>query len=156
PVDTSKPSDCLLNHPILPILRTGRHDGCRSLYWRSVARLPTGHSSWPTRWGTCPIMVLEARGGRLVTPNGWTRLASLWRLLTRRRRWYRVDASPTALSVPEWWCWSPLNRRRPCRKLARSVWTWRSECFKHTEQMHPAGWYSASGCGATRCLRFSL
>ncbi|HEX8799094.1 MAG TPA: hypothetical protein VF772_10795, partial [Terriglobales bacterium] len=64
--------------PITPRhLRTGRHDACRSLYWRSVARLPTGHPSWPTRWGTCPIMVLEARGGRLVAPNGWTRLANI-------------------------------------------------------------------------------
>src|SRR6516165_2904461 len=54
---------------------------------------------------------------------------------------------PDGPGVPEWWCWSPLNRRRPCRKLARSVWTWRSECFKHTEQMRPARWYSVSGCG---------
>jgi LexA DNA binding domain len=30
----------------------------------------TRHPSWPTRWGTCPNMVLEARGGRLVAPNG--------------------------------------------------------------------------------------
>src|SRR5215469_11363362 len=36
-----------------------------------------GASVVATRWGTCPIMVLEARGGRLVTPNGWTRLASI-------------------------------------------------------------------------------
>ena len=57
--------------------------------------------------------------------------------------------------VPEWWCWSPLNRRRPCRKLARSVWTWRSEYFKHTEQMRPARSYSESGCGASMCSRFS-
>src|SRR6516164_1705245 len=58
-----------------------------------------------------------------------------------------VDASPTALVCQSGGCWSPLNRRRPCRKLARSVWTWRSECFKHTEQMRPARWYSVSGCG---------
>src|SRR3954469_20650862 len=40
---------------------TSRHDVCRSLYWRSKARLPTGHASRPTRRGTCPIMVLTAR-----------------------------------------------------------------------------------------------
>src|SRR5215212_5574726 len=40
---------------------TSRHDVCRSLYWRSKARLPTGHASRPTRQGTCPIMVLRAR-----------------------------------------------------------------------------------------------
>jgi len=32
---------------------------CLSLYWRSLARwLPTGPSSWPLRWGTCPHPVL--------------------------------------------------------------------------------------------------
>src|SRR5215218_9590276 len=40
---------------------TSRHDVCRSLYWRSKARLPTGPASRPTRRGTCPIMVLTAR-----------------------------------------------------------------------------------------------
>jgi hypothetical protein len=43
---------------------TGRHDACRSLYWHSRARLPTGHPSWPTRRGTCPDLVLKARGMR--------------------------------------------------------------------------------------------
>src|SRR5215469_3626003 len=32
-----------------------------SLYWRSQARLPTGHPLWPARRGTCPVQVLEAQ-----------------------------------------------------------------------------------------------
>src|ERR1700739_2035607 len=32
-----------------------------SLYWRSQARLPTGHPLWPPRRGTCPIQVLKAQ-----------------------------------------------------------------------------------------------
>ena len=59
-----------------------------------------------------------------------------------------AEAVADGLGVPEWWYWSSLNRRRPCRKLARSVWTWRSEYFKHTERMRPARWYSES-CGAS-------
>ena len=35
------------------------------------ARLPTRHPSWPTRRGTCPIMVLKARGGRWLLPTSW-------------------------------------------------------------------------------------
>src|SRR5215218_8699664 len=50
---------------------TSRHDAGRSLYGRSKARLPTGPASWPTRWGTCPIMVLTARSGRWLLPTSW-------------------------------------------------------------------------------------
>src|SRR3982751_2101881 len=50
---------------------TSRHDVCRSLYGRSKARLPTGPASWPTRRGTCPIMVLTARSGRWLLPTSW-------------------------------------------------------------------------------------
>jgi len=50
---------------------TSRHDAGRSLYGRSKARLPTGPASWPTRRGTCPIMVLRARCGRWLLPTSW-------------------------------------------------------------------------------------
>src|SRR5215212_4355567 len=50
---------------------TSRHDAGRSLYGRSKARLPTGPASWPTRRGTCPIMVLTARSGRWLLPTSW-------------------------------------------------------------------------------------
>src|SRR4051812_48288805 len=50
---------------------TSRHDAGRSLYGRSRARLPTGPASWPTRRGTCPIMVLRARSGRWLLPTSW-------------------------------------------------------------------------------------
>src|SRR5215211_4930519 len=50
---------------------TSRHDAGRSLYGRSKARLPTGPASWPTRWGTCPTMVLKARSGRWLLPTSW-------------------------------------------------------------------------------------
>src|SRR5215207_5286309 len=50
---------------------TSRHDAGRSLYGRSKARLPTGPASWPTRQGTCPIMVLRARCGRWLLPTSW-------------------------------------------------------------------------------------
>jgi hypothetical protein len=74
-----------------------RHDACRSLYWRSRARLPTRHPSWPTRRGTCPILVLKARGGRWLLPTG----RPAWPAYNSRQPdvsgGYRVDASPTAL-----------------------------------------------------------
>ena len=63
----------------------GRHDACQSLYWRSKARLPTGHPSWPTRRGTCPITVLRARGGRLVAPNEPARLQAYARVFQARQ-----------------------------------------------------------------------
>src|SRR5215211_6168449 len=50
---------------------TSRHDACRSLYGRSKARLPTGPASWPTRWGTCPTMVLTARAYGWLLPTSW-------------------------------------------------------------------------------------
>src|SRR3954451_6810210 len=50
---------------------TSRHDAGRSLYGRSRARLPTGPASWPTRWGTCPTMVLEARADGWLLPTSW-------------------------------------------------------------------------------------
>src|SRR3982750_3707028 len=50
---------------------TSRPDAGRSLYGRSKARLPTGPASWPTRRGTCPIMVLTARCGRWLLPTSW-------------------------------------------------------------------------------------
>src|SRR3954470_15738233 len=50
---------------------TSRHDAGRSLYGRSKARLPPGPASWPTRWGTSPIMVLTARSGRWLLPTSW-------------------------------------------------------------------------------------
>src|SRR5271165_986085 len=64
PINGGKPLEGLLTHLSL-LSRT--HEPPRrlpTLYGRSKARLPTGHSSWPTRWGTSPITVLEARGGR--------------------------------------------------------------------------------------------
>src|SRR3954469_26062171 len=48
-----------------------RHAAGRSLYGRSTARLPTGPASWPTRQGTCPIMVLRARCGRWLLTTIW-------------------------------------------------------------------------------------
>src|SRR5215203_2215281 len=50
---------------------TSRHDAGRSLYGRSRARLPPGPASWPTRWGTCPTMVLEARADGWLLPTSW-------------------------------------------------------------------------------------
>src|SRR6516165_8984298 len=40
---------------------TSHHNALPSLYWRSQARLPTGHPLWPARRGTCPVQVLEAQ-----------------------------------------------------------------------------------------------
>jgi hypothetical protein len=64
PIDTGKPSQCFLRHLRFPkacdTLRAC-HDAYRYLHWRSRALLPTGHPSWPTRRGTCPSVVLQAR-----------------------------------------------------------------------------------------------
>src|SRR5271166_3837661 len=62
PVDPCKPSEpSFFRHRISSPACTGRHDAYRSLYWRSTARLPTGHPSWPTCRGTRPIEVFQAR-----------------------------------------------------------------------------------------------
>ena len=50
---------------------------CGIAHFVTLARHCHANPSWPTRWGTCPIMVLKARGGRLVAPNEWTRLESI-------------------------------------------------------------------------------
>src|SRR5260221_36444 len=57
-----------------PFRKSGHHDDCRSLYWRSEARLPTGLASRPTCRGTCPPQVLEAQGAK-----GRSRLAGPYR-----------------------------------------------------------------------------
>jgi hypothetical protein len=55
------------NDAVLRISQADRHDACRPLYSRSrsyrasVVANPSGHRSH---------MVLEARGGRLVAPDG--------------------------------------------------------------------------------------
>src|SRR4051812_45722073 len=71
---------------------TSRHDAGRSLYGRSKARLPTGHASWPTRRGTCPIMVLTARSGRWLLPTSWPAWRAYNVCLPDTCRGYRVDA----------------------------------------------------------------
>src|SRR5258708_18143642 len=63
-----------------PFRKSGHHDDCRSLYWRSEARLPTGLASRPTCRGTCPPQVLEAQGAK-----GRSRLAGPYRQV------YRID-----------------------------------------------------------------
>src|SRR5260221_13629544 len=63
-----------------PFRKSGRHDDCRSLYWRSEARLPIGLASRPTCRGTCPPQVLEAQGAQ-----GRSRLAGPYREV------YRID-----------------------------------------------------------------
>src|SRR6266481_3134932 len=63
-----------------PFRKSGHHDDCRSLYWRSEARLPTGLASRPTCRGTCPPQVLEAQGAK-----GRSRLAGPCRQV------YRID-----------------------------------------------------------------
>src|SRR3954452_13434718 len=71
---------------------TSRHDAGRSLYGRSTARLPTGPASWPTRQGTCPIMVLRARCGRWLLPTSWPAWPAYNPSLPDAWRGYRVDA----------------------------------------------------------------
>src|SRR3954462_11079762 len=82
---------------------TSRHDVCRSLYWRSKARLPTGHASRPTRRGTCPIMVLRAR-----VDAGCSRRAGPPGQLTARRDQTPSEGTgwtpPDGICVPRWWC----------------------------------------------------
>src|SRR3954466_233341 len=60
------------------------------------ARLPTGPASWPTRQGTCPIMVLTARSGRWLLPTSWP----AWRAYSSSRPdtfgGYRADGPPGA------------------------------------------------------------
>src|SRR5215204_4299053 len=67
PVDASEPVYCLVSHGPVLSCPTSRHDACQNLYWRSRARLPTGHPSWPACRGTDPRLVLVARvhGGSL-------------------------------------------------------------------------------------------
>ena len=61
PVDGSKPCECLLvDHDVPPVTHEPPQR-LPSLYWRSQARLPTGHPLWPARRGTCPVQVLEAQ-----------------------------------------------------------------------------------------------
>src|SRR3954466_67674 len=76
---------------------TSRHDAGRSLYGRSKARLPTGHASWPTRRGTCPIMVLTARSGRWLLPTSWPAWRAYNVCLPDTCRGYRCGRPPTAL-----------------------------------------------------------
>src|SRR3954463_12030419 len=71
---------------------TSRHDAGRSLYGRSKARLPTGPASWPTRRGTCPIMVLMARCGRWLLPTSWPAWRAYNVCLPDTCRGYRMDA----------------------------------------------------------------
>src|SRR3954468_4142 len=80
PVDASEPAECLISHGPVLSCSTSRHDACRNLYWRSRARLPTGHPSWPACRGTDPRLVLVARvhgwslpAGRLAR-SAYTRL----------------------------------------------------------------------------------
>src|SRR5215212_6537275 len=94
---------------------TSRHDVCRSLYWRSKARLPTGHASRPTRQGTCPIMVLKAR-----VDAGCSRRAGPPGQLTARS-----DQTP-----PEGTGWTPPVRHR-CAKV-RSLQISREEAVHGT------------------------
>src|SRR5215831_4865543 len=60
PIDGSEPCERLMfDHDVL--LSHEPPQRLPSLYWRSQARLPTGHPLWPARRGTCPIQVLEAQ-----------------------------------------------------------------------------------------------
>src|SRR5918994_4844767 len=60
-------SDMVLVLPCHP----SHHDGLPIPVLALVARLPTGHPSWPTRRGTCPTLVLKARGGQWPLPASW-------------------------------------------------------------------------------------
>src|SRR4051812_42426151 len=95
---------------------TSRHDVCRSLYGRSKARLPTGHASWPTRRGTCPIMVLTARSGRWLLPTSWP----AWRAYSSSRLdTWRVQGGGVS-------CVHPSNAERVSRSpvLPNAPSTW--------------------------------
>src|SRR3954451_18284127 len=71
PVDAGEPAYRHLSHGPCPRCRTSRHDACRNLYWRSTARLPTGHPSWSACRGTGPTLVLLARVHEWSLPTGW-------------------------------------------------------------------------------------
>src|SRR5215213_2243110 len=79
---------------------TSRHDAGRSLYGRSKARLPTGPASWPTRRGTCPIMVLTARSGRWLLPTSWPAWRAYNVCLPDTCRGYRMDAGCSRRAGP--------------------------------------------------------
>src|SRR5881227_3669687 len=103
---------------------TSRHDAGRSLYGRSKARLPTGPASWPTRRGTCPIMVLTAR-----VDAGCSRRAGPPGELTTCA--YQTLADGTRMDAPGRHLRAKVVsidhlRRRPWGRLTRSDWTLRS------------------------------
>src|SRR3954462_2388068 len=136
---------------------TSRHDAGRSLYGRSTARLPTGPASWPTRQGTCPIMVLRARCGRWLLPTSWPAWPAYNPSLPDACRGYRMDAPGRHLRAKVDAPGRHLRakvvstdhlRRRPWDRLTRSDWTLRSGFSRRTGQTRPAVWYSASAwCG---------
>src|SRR6185503_18895088 len=103
---------------------TSRHDAGRSLYGRSKARLPTGHASWPTRRGTCPIMVLMARSGRWLLPTSWPAWRAYNVCLPDTCRGYRMDAPGRHLRAKV--VSTDHLRRRPWGRLTRSDWILRS------------------------------
>src|SRR3954449_3523896 len=80
PVDASEPAECLISHGPVLSCSTSRHDACRNLYWRSRARLPTGHPSWPACRGTDPRLVLVARVHGWSLPAGRLARAAYTRL----------------------------------------------------------------------------
>src|SRR5690349_18710152 len=93
PVHGGKPLEGLLTHRSLLSLTREPPRRLSTLYGRSKARLPTGHSSWPTRRGTSPITVLDGTRWTVVAPSELTRLASLCLRLPDVSRGYRVDGS---------------------------------------------------------------
>src|SRR4051812_26866630 len=97
---------------------TSRHDAGRSLYGRSTARLPTGPASWPTRQGTCPIMVLRAQGGRWLLPTSWPAWPAYNPSLPDACRGYRWPA----------WVASSCQRRSRRRSAASSGSIFLSGC----------------------------
>src|SRR6516162_870420 len=74
-----------------------------SLYWRSQARLPTGHPLWPARRGTCPVQVLEAQeisgNSQRVGPPGQFMMRTGQAACERYREVSGSAESPTALTV---------------------------------------------------------
>src|SRR5215212_640955 len=131
---------------------TSRHDAGRSLYGRSTARLPPGPASWPTRQGTCPIMVLRAR-----VDAGCSQRAGPPGQLTARRDQtpggYRMDAPGRHLRAKV--VSIDHLRRRPWGRLTRSDWTLRSGFSRRTGQTRPAVWCSASAWCGRRCSHSS-
>src|SRR4051794_16859649 len=137
PVDASEPAECLISHGPVLSCSTSRHDACRNLYWRSRARLPTGHPSWPACRGTDPRLVLVARVHGWSLPAG--RLArSAYTRLDRALPGYRcTDRSAGAeelsgvgerpLSCP----WMPIvpfklnqDRRHHIPRQRRKITNW--------------------------------